>query len=56
MILHCGLEDDGFSGSSYTWINGQVSKQLDRVLINAMATNFCRWLNVMHLNWTSSDH
>lgn len=41
MMLDFGLEDVGSSRSQYTLTNGQVSKRLDGVLINATAANFC---------------
>ncbi|XP_022852337.1 uncharacterized protein LOC111373968 [Olea europaea var. sylvestris] len=56
MMMDCGLEDAGFTGSKFTWTNGRVSKRLDRVLRNSIAVDFCKQLTVAHLHCTSSDH
>ncbi|KAL2491396.1 Uncharacterized protein Adt_27024 [Abeliophyllum distichum] len=56
MMMDCGLTDAGYSGSQYTWTNGRVWKQLDRVLINPAVGSSCSRFSVRHLNRSASDH
>ena len=55
-----GLEDVGYSGSSFTWYNGQklngIWARLDRVLFNGNWSISCPSISVQHLSRACSDH
>ncbi|MQL98150.1 hypothetical protein Taro_030854 [Colocasia esculenta] len=59
-VSTAGIEDAGFSGSKYTWYNGQqqncIWTRIDRLFFNAEWAISCPALHVQHLSKACSDH
>ncbi|MQL83629.1 hypothetical protein Taro_016132 [Colocasia esculenta] len=59
-VSAAGLEDAGYTGSNYTWFNGQHQNgiwiRLDRVFFNANWTINYPTVQVQHLGRSCSDH
>ncbi|XP_075076623.1 uncharacterized protein LOC142163253 [Nicotiana tabacum] len=60
-VNSCGLFDQGYKGSPFTWWNGRsniecIFKRLDRILVNLPFQNMMLTIEVEHLISTGSDH
>nr|XP_009596645.1 uncharacterized protein LOC104092693 [Nicotiana tomentosiformis] len=60
-INSCGLFDNGYKGSPFTWWNGRpnaecIFKRLDKILVNMQFQTFFPITEVEHLIRTNSDH
>ncbi|XP_019256428.1 PREDICTED: uncharacterized protein LOC109234834 [Nicotiana attenuata] len=60
-VNSCGLFDQGYKGSPFTWWNGRpnaecIFKRLDRIFVNLPFQNMLPSIKVEHLIRTGSDH
>ncbi|GAA0142555.1 hypothetical protein LIER_35590 [Lithospermum erythrorhizon] len=55
-LLYCRLEDGVYSGKSFSWTNGRISKRLDRVLFNQHYGTLHPSVRVKQLAKTLSEH
>ncbi|XP_075087698.1 uncharacterized protein LOC142169695 [Nicotiana tabacum] len=60
-VNSCGLFDQGYKGSPFTWWNGRpnaqcIFKRLDRIFVNLPFQNMLPTIEVEHLIRTGSDH
>ncbi|XP_075095116.1 uncharacterized protein LOC142173428 [Nicotiana tabacum] len=60
-VNSCGLFDQGYKGSPFTWWNGRpnvkcIFKRLDRIFVNLPFQNMLPTIEVEHLIMIGSDH
>ncbi|XP_019224508.1 PREDICTED: uncharacterized protein LOC109206171 [Nicotiana attenuata] len=60
-VNSCGLLDQGYKGSHFTWWNGRpntecIFKKLDRIFVNLPFQNMLPTIEVEHLIRTGSEH
>ncbi|XP_019228674.1 PREDICTED: uncharacterized protein LOC109209791 [Nicotiana attenuata] len=60
-VNSCGLFEQGYKGSPFTWWNGRpnaqcIFKRLDRIFVNLPFQNMLPTIEVEHLIRTGSDH